>query len=707
VIGVSLPSSIVVEGAVLGLNYGLLAVGLALIYRTSRVINFAQGQLGVVAAVFMVKLYFDYRINYVAAAVAALVLAMAVGALSELVLRRLSTRPRVMLMVATIGLSQVLFLFTVLPFIRPKQLFRAFPVPIHWSFHIGTFVFPPGDVLTLIVAPVVALGLAAFIRFSPWGLAMRASSENTESARLSGVWVRRTSTVAWTLAGGLSAVTAVLASPSQTSALTEVLSPDLLLLALLAALLGAMVSLPVAFVAGVGVGVVQELLQWNITNPSTGSATVELILFVLLQVALLARAASLAKGSRTSERVSWTVGTFAFRRTTAGLRHQVGRSGVATTVVVAALLPLVLNVGNSFLMSQICIYGVIALSLTVLTGWAGQVSLGQFALVGVGADMAAHLGGSVPLVLLLPFAGVVTGVVSAVVGLTALRIRGLYLAVSTLGFALFMQTSVLATPCWTMPILHRRFCTGLPDPQSTLVTTPSLFGLSLTSSRGFAWFSLVVLILTVAMIRVWRDKGIARRLISVRDNEVAAGAAGIPVTRTKLMAFMLSGFVAGYAGVCLAFATGRFSTDTFDPTVSLLVVSMVVIGGLDSIPGAVLGALYLVGLPAIFGTTSTTQLLTSGIGLMAFILYLPGGMAQVMHQVGDLATALVARLQARHGDGGGQAGPGAGSATADGTGPPGSDVAQPGPATAGAAAAAGAAGASGASDPGAVAEATT
>jgi branched-chain amino acid transport system permease protein len=151
---VSIPSSIVIEGAILGLNYGLLATGLVLIYRTNRVINFAQGQLGVVAAVFLVKLYYDYGINYWAALVAALVLAAAVGALSELLLRRLFNRPRVMVMVATIGLSQVLFLFTLFPFIRPKKLFRAFPVPVDWSFHIGTFLFPPGEVVTLIVAPI-------------------------------------------------------------------------------------------------------------------------------------------------------------------------------------------------------------------------------------------------------------------------------------------------------------------------------------------------------------------------------------------------------------------------------------------------------------------------------------------------------------------------------------------------------------------------
>ncbi len=646
-IGVSFPSSVILEGAILGLNYGLLAVGLVLIYRTSRVVNFAQGQLGVVAAVFMVKLYYDFGINYWAALVGALAVAAGAGALSELVLRRLFNRPRVMVMVATIGISQVLYLFTLLPFIRPKKLFRAFPVPVDWSFHIGTFLFPPGEVITLIVAPVVALGLAAFIRFSPWGLAMRASAENTESARLSGVWVRRTSTVAWTLAGVLSAITAMLASPTQTSTLTQVLSPGLLLLALLAALLGGMVSLPIAFAAGIGVGIVQDLLQWNITNPSTGTATVELILFVLLQLALIVRAGSLQKGSRTAERSSWTTGTQAFRQAGEGLRKRVGTTGVVSVVVIAALLPLVLDVGRSFLMSQICIYGVIALSLTVLTGWAGQVSLGQFGLVAVGADLAAHLGGGIPLILLLPLAGVVTAVVSVLVGLTALRIRGLYLAVSTLGFALFMQTSVLATSCWTVPLVHKTICTGLPDPQSTLLSRPTFLGIGLNSERAFAWFSLGVLIVSVLMMRVWRDRGIARRLIAVRDNEVAAGSAGIPVVRTKLMAFALSGFMAGYAGVCFAFATERFSTDTFDPTVSLLVVSMVVIGGLDSIPGAVLGALYLVGLPAIFGSTTSIQILTSGFGLLAFILYLPGGMAQVMHQLGDVATAGVENLRAR------------------------------------------------------------
>jgi ABC-type branched-subunit amino acid transport system permease subunit len=637
---VSVPSFVLVNGVIIGLSYGLLALGLVLIYRTNRVLNFAQGQLGVVAAVFLVKCYYDFGFNYWFALALALGLAAAVGALSELLLRRLFNRPRMLVMVATIGLSQVLFVFTALPFIRPKSLFRPFPVPINVSFHIGTYLFTSGQVITLVAAPIVAGALAAFVKWSRWGLAMRAMAENADSARLSGVWVRRTSTVAWTVAGVLSAFTAVLAAPGQTSALTQVLSPELLLLALTAAMVGAMVNLTVAFVAAIGIGVIQEILVWNLSS----TTQVDLVLFGIVLAVLLVRIAALRTGPRDEERSGWFESSQRQLGTEGPLRRRVGAGGVALAVIVAALLPLVVSTGRSFLMSQICIYAVIALSLTVLTGWAGQVSLGQFGLVACGALMAAHLGGSVPLVLLMPFAGAVTAVIAVMVGLPALRVRGLYLAVSTLAFSVWFMGSVLATPCWNLPVLNRRLCTGLPNPQSTLIGRPSLLGINLGSERAFAWFSLGVLVVSVLMVRLWRDRGVARRLISVRDNESGAGAMGIPLARSKVLAFALSGFMAGYAGVCLAFATERFSTVTFDPTFSILVVSMVVIGGLDSVAGAVLGALYLVGLPALFGTTPTIQFLTSGLGLMAFILYLPGGLAELLHRLGDLVTLGIERL---------------------------------------------------------------
>src|SRR5215469_5672080 len=633
----SAPNFVLVQGVFYGLGYGLLALGLVLVYRTNRVLNFAQGQIGVIAAVFLVKLTGDFKFNYWFALVLSIGLAAFVGALSELVLRRLFTRPRVLVMVATIGLSYVLLALTALPFIRPKNLYKPVPVPFDLSFSLGPFIITPTEVLTLIVAPMVTVALVLAVRLTSWGLAMRAMSENADSARLSGVWIRRTSTITWTVAGALSAFTAILNAPNQTSALTQALSPDLLLYALTAALIGAMISLTVAFVAGVGMGLFLELLQWNVASP----AKQQLIIFLLVMVVLLIRVGALRKGARTGDKSSWEHGAATTVRATADLlRRRVSSSGVWLVVVVAALLPLVLSVGNDFLMSQICIYAVVALSLTMLTGWAGQVSLGQFGLVAVGALVAVHLGTSVPLPLVMLYGGVVTALVAIIVGLPALRMPGLFLAVTTLAFGIFMQSAVLATPCITIPGIDKTLCTGLPNPAYTVVARPSLFGISLSSQRAFAWFSLAVLLLSVFILRVWRDKGVARRLVAVRDNELAAAALGIPILRTKLLAFALSGFVAGYAGVCFAFAVGQLNnTDiTFDPTTSFVIISMVVIGGLGSIPGAILGALYLEGLPAIFGSTPTIQFLTSGLGLMAFILYLPGGLAEVLHRLGDVVT---------------------------------------------------------------------
>jgi ABC-type branched-subunit amino acid transport system permease subunit len=285
----------------------------------------------------------------------------------------------------------------------------------------------------------------------------------------------------------------------------------------------------------------------------------------------------------------------------------------------------------------------------MLTGWAGQVSLGQFGLVAVGALVAVHLGTSLPLPVVMLYGGVITAVVAILVGLPALRMPGLFLAVTTLAFAIFMQSAVLATPCFTVPGIDKTLCTGLPDPGYTFIGRPSLFGLSLASQQSFALFSLGVLLLSVFMVRIWRDKGVARRLVAVRDNELTAAAMGIPILRTKLLAFGLSGFMAGYAGVCFAFATQQLNnTDiTFDPTTSFVIISMVVIGGLGSIPGAILGALYLEGLPALFGANQTIQFITSGLGLILFILYLPGGLAELLHRSGDAVTLGIRTAQGR------------------------------------------------------------
>lgn len=630
----------VVQGLVAGLLYGLLALGLVLLYRTTRVLNFAQGQLGVVAAVLLLKLTRDLGIFYWPSMFVVLALAASLGALCELLLRRLFHRPRVIVMVATIGLSQVLFLFTLLPIVAPDDFFVPYPLPFDWTLSIGGGILQPGEVATLIVAPLVAIGLAVFLRSSPWGLGMRAMAENSDSARLSGVWVKRMSTLAWAIAGLLSAITAILDAPGQASALKEALPPGLLLRALAAALIAGMTSFTIAFVAGIAIGIVEQVVNYNLVGDPNKTSIITFSLFALILVVLFVRVRVLQRGQRGEERSSWGLAGDSARAALDRTRAWVGRSGVVLTLAVAVLLPAVVSPGRSFLLARVCIFAVIALSLTILTGWAGQVSLGQFGLVAVGAVIAARAP-DWNLAILLPVAGLVTALVAIIVGLPALRIRGLYLAVTTLGFALFMQVSVLSTPCWNAPIVGGQVCTGLPDPASALVARPSFLGWDLSSDADFAWFSLGILLLAIVVVRTWRDRGIARRLIAVRDNEAGAAAMGIPVVRTKLLAFAVSGFMAGVAGVCLAFALERIKPGDFSVTESILVLSMVVIGGLGSVEGAVLGALYLVGLPAALGSTSTVQFITSGFGVLVFLLYLPGGLADLLHRAGDGVARLI------------------------------------------------------------------
>jgi ABC-type branched-subunit amino acid transport system permease subunit len=619
----SLPLYVVVQGVIIGLTYGLLALGLVLIYKSSRILNFAHGELGAISAVLLERLVNDFSFPYWPTLLLTLVVAALIGAGTELLLRRLFTRPRFLMMVATIGLAQLLFVLSLLSFIQPEAGARPFPVPFSLKAHIDVFVLQPGHFVILILAPLVALALGLFFAMTPYGLAIRAAAENADSARLGGIWVRRASTLAWALAAVLSAITAIMVGPFRANVFSQALGPGLLVRALAAALIGGMVNLRVAFVAGIGIGVIEQFVFWN--WPASGA--VEAVMFGLLVGALLVRARSLRGTSRTEEQSSWQLGA-SVRRALAADSVNARRAAAALAILVAVVLPAALNNSRSFLFMQIFVFGIVAISLTILGGWAGQLSLGHFGFAAVGAIVTARLGDDLPLPLLLAVAGAVTAAVSVVVGLPALRIKGLYLAVTTLGFAVLVSGWVL-----------RHDQLGLPDPASQLVGRPSLFGIDLTSERRYYYFALGLLLVVVVFAQRLRTSSVGRCMIAVRDNEVAAGAMGIPVVRTKLTAFAVSGFLAGIGGVAFAYGYARFNVETFDPYRSIFVVAMVVIGGMGSVTGALLGSLYLVGVPAIFGYGLVVDFLTGGIGLTLFILYLPDGLIGVLDRGAELIKA--------------------------------------------------------------------
>jgi branched-chain amino acid transport system permease protein len=271
----------------------------------------------------------------------------------------------------------------------------------------------------------------------------------------------------------------------------------------------------------------------------------------------------------------------------------------------------------------------------VLTGWAGQVSLGQMAFVGVGAAvggaLTSHRGWD--LALAAAVAGVAGGLAAVVVGYPALRRRGLTLAVSTLAFSLFVWSYFLNRTVYT-----GSYANWLPEAQ---IERGTILGIDISSETSMFFVSLVVLALALAMVVGLRHSRTGRVLIAIRENERAARAYGVNATRTGLAAFALSGFLAAVAGALYVHQQTGLSPDALKPEASLTLFTMVVIGGLGSLPGALLGATYVFSVE--FFLPPEWQFLATGVGLLLVLLLFPSGFGGVLADVRDGALRRVAK----------------------------------------------------------------
>jgi ABC-type branched-subunit amino acid transport system permease subunit len=626
-----------VLGTVLGLTYGILAIGLVLIYKSNRFINFAHGNLGALAAVVLAKLVVDVGVPYWVAVPVVLAGAAALGAVIELgVVRRLFEAPRLVLVVATIALSQLFLYLALQRWARADQgtlVVDGYPVPFEASVQVGNVMLRAPHLAILVVVPLMVAGLAAFFRFSAYGQAIRAASENPDAARLAGISVRRMSTIIWVIAALVAAITAILLAPTRSVFEIGTLGPSMLVRALGAALIGRMVSLPIAFVAGIGIGIIESITFATFTE---GGIT-DLVVFVVVMVALAVRARELSRSVRDPHR--GTIFGADERPLAPDLAASPGMRRVRTITALAVVglavaLPVlpVADLSSSattFQLTVMLAFAMVGLSLVVLTGWAGQVSLGQFALVGVGAFAAARWADALPMPLLLLAAGGVSALVAVVVGIPAVRIQGLFLAVSTLAFA------VVATG-WAF---QQEALVG--DPSNVFMPRPGWLG----SERAVYWFALGLLGAFVVMVRNLRRSGPGRMLLAVRDNDRASQSADISVVGTRLLAFALSGFMAGVAGVVFALARQNFTATQFDPATSLQLLLMVIIGGLGSISGALLGAAFLFGIPIVAGSGDLVRLLTSAIGVLIVLLFLPGGLVSVVTSARDAIGQRIVRAE--------------------------------------------------------------
>ena len=627
-----------VLGFITGLTYGLLAVGIVLIFRANRFINLAHAQLGIVSALLLGRLVLDLGWSYWVAFPLVLLLGVAIGLLIErVVIRRMVKlrRNTVSMLLVSVGVAQLLLALAYVPRIGPSTdaLYRSgYPVPFDVRIHVGSFLLRGQHVLILILVPLVILGLTAFLRWTILGKTIRAAASNPDAARLCGVSVTRVSAVAWGIAGALSALTAVLQAPEQGSFNAAALGPGLLLRSLGAAAVGGFSSIPAALVGGIVIGEAEHLTL--AVHHQAGPA--ELVVFLTVVAILFVRgkviAAAGASDSATDESPAPVRAPVSVQGRPL-VRHA-GALAAAVSLVLALLVPLLPffdSEARRFELVVTLVMAIAGVSLTMLVGWAGQVSLGHFALLGLGAYLAAKFGAhdlSLPLVLVL--AGIAGGGLMALVGLPALRLRGLTLAVTTLGLA-------VAAPAW---LFHQSWL-GAKGQSAVVVPRAGFVGIGHLNSQLGIYYSALGL-LVVALLAA---SGIRRSLpgllvLAVRDNERAVSSFGVAPATVKLMILAVSGGFVAMAGVLWGTAWQTVSVDLVPPGASLVLLAIPVIGGLGSLPGAVAGALFVY-LPVFFISPLLTplfgefgkqigfQLAVAGLGLVVMPLLYPGGLAGI------------------------------------------------------------------------------
>jgi ABC-type branched-subunit amino acid transport system ATPase component/ABC-type branched-subunit amino acid transport system permease subunit len=627
----STPLPVIVLGAIVGMTYGLLGIGLVLIYRTNRIINFAQGQTGAFGAAMFGLIVVRYGVPYWIAFPLGLTVSAGVGVVAETaVVRRLRHAPRLVSVVATLGVGSLLVALAEV-INSTASAGSLFPQPSFMpTFSIGALLVTPAYSGMLFLSPLVVVAIAVFLRLSRFGLALRATAANPEAARLAGIFAGRMSSLAWAIAGALSAFSAILTQPTSGFTSAQDFGPSLLLRAMTCAVVGRMESIPIAFTAGIGLGIIEQLLLWN--YPSSG--LVEATLFVIILVALFVQR---PRGGRDEEKGSWAA-VQAFRPVSQELRsiwlvRNLGNIVATICVALATLLPLWITNGLAVSFSGIYALSIVGLSVGIVTGLGGQLTLGQFAIAGVGATVSYYVAqhtSDIALAILL--AGLCAGIVSLLIGLPALRIRGLMLTVTTLSFALAAYAWLFSQP-WALG-------------SGQTPGAPNVFGHRLATGKSYYFFALALLVVCTLLARNVRRSGFGRLLVAVRDNEDNARAFTIPSPRVKMQGFLLAGFLAGVGGAVYANSLSYIGPTTFDPQISIDVVVMTVIGGVSTLAGPILGAFYVLGLPLL--PLDSAGLAATQLGALILILQLPGGLASAVEPMRDGIVRWVAR---RHGVG--------------------------------------------------------
>lgn len=619
----------IIQDGLLGLGvagiYAILAQGMVLIYRGSGVLNFAQAAIAAVAAYVFWELHIRNSWSFLPACVVAMAAGAAIGGATHAVIMRPLRQSSSLARVAgTLGLLSILVGAILLIWGDNIQIIAS-SLP-QSSVSLGGGVKVTTDRLILFgLAAVITVGLYGLTKYTRAGLAMTGVAENETATAALGWSPDRIAMATWATGGALAGLAGVLAVPI-TGLQSEQITP-LITFATAAALLGSFYSFPITLLAALLLGVVSSELTIRLTNPGWATA----VPLAVIIFALVIRGTALPIRGYVYDRLP-----------------RVGRGRarpvitVIAVVIVSTLILTVFGVDVVTALTNQLIAGVILLSIVLLTGYAGQISLGQYAVAGLGAVYASKLVAS----LHWPFLpAVVVGVVGAtatgvLIGLPALRTRGVSLAVVTLGLGYVIETLVLSSSSVTGGIY------------GTSVGSQKIFGLNIDPVIYPARYAVVCLVafalVSLGLANLRRGR-VGRRLIAIRDNERAAASVGISVVEAKTFAFAAATAAAGLGGILLAFSNDTVVFANYTTVNSINAVASGVVGGVGFVTGPIIGSFFTSGsLGALLlnkiGNLGNWLPVITGVALIATLIATPNGQVA---EIVRIARKLAGRMPRR------------------------------------------------------------
>ncbi|MDR7085322.1 branched-chain amino acid transport system permease protein [Aeromicrobium panaciterrae] len=603
--------SYTIIGIFTGAAYAIAASGLVLTYSTTRVFNIAHGAVGMVFAF----VYWDFSIRQDIPVWLSLVLVLFVAAplfgvfVQRVLARGLGSAPVSVSLVVTVGL--LVALIGVATQIWPPES-RTLPQFFKGRMiEVGDITVTWHQVITVIISIIVAMGLYVLLARTRIGTGMRASVDNPELLQLYGGRPQLVAALAWAIGCSLAALAGILLAP-----VIGLQYYDLTLLvisAYAAAMLGKLTNLPMTYIGAMALGIGQsyvvgylDKIPFHKEVPGLAAVIPTLFLFAIL---VLLPQAPLRIG-QVKGIVSAPVPTL-------------GRAAAwgAALIVGVMVLSVVLSGSNLLLVGTAATYAIVMLSLVLLTGYGGYVSLAQFTFAGVGAVAYAKI--DQPNLLGLFIAVLVAAAVGALVAIPVLRLTGLYLALATLAFAQLMDKLLFQSAIafeFNNPLKAERL---------------SILGLNLDGTGRYAVMMTVFFVLIALVVLAVRRGRLGRILVAVRDSPAGAGTLGVDMRWLRVGLFAASAGIAGFAGALFAGLRGTIVAFDFQFFASLLLLLMAVVWGVTSVTGAALGGIFLMYLPvAQSDSPSIAGLLFLLLGLGAVILARdPNGLANKLFQI--------------------------------------------------------------------------